>query len=81
VWNAGPAIATPPATAVATGMTSPVALTMVERAGSGAGQSADLTLAQAVRAAPGLNPRSLATAWNLSPGDAGRLLNDPEMEA
>jgi hypothetical protein len=81
VWHDVPAIATPPATAVATGMTSPVALTMVERAGSGAGQSADLTLAQAVRAAPGLNPRSLATAWNLSPGDAGRLLNDPEMEA
>jgi hypothetical protein len=81
VWNDVPAIATPPATAVATGMTSPVALTMVERAGSGAGQAADLTLAQAVRAAPGLNPRSLATAWKLAPGDAERLLSDPAKEA
>ncbi len=74
VWNDVPAIATPPAAAVATGMTGPVALTMVERAGSGAGQSADLTLAQAARAAPGLNPRSLAAAWHLDPGDAGQLL-------
>jgi hypothetical protein len=77
VWNDVPGIATPPATAVATGMTSPVALTMVERAGSGAGQSADLTLAEAVRAAPGLNPRLLATAWNLDPGAAARLLPGP----
>jgi hypothetical protein len=74
VWADVPAIATPPAAAVATGMTSPVALTMVERAGSGAGQSADLTLAQAVSSAPGLTPRSLAAAWNLSPGAAERLL-------
>jgi hypothetical protein len=81
VWNDVPAIATPPAMAVATGMTGPVALTMVERAGSGAGQSADLTHAQAVSAAPGLTPRSLATAWNLSPGDAERLLTAPEKEA
>jgi hypothetical protein len=81
VWNDVPAIATAPAAAVATGMTGPVALTMVERAGSGAGQSADLTLAQAVSAAPGLRPRSLAAAWNLSPGDAERLLTAPEKEA
>ena len=81
VWNDVPAITTPPAAAVATGMTGPVALTMVERAGAGAGQSADLTLAQAVSAAPGLNPRSLAAAWKLSPGDAERLLTAPEKEA
>lgn len=86
VWNDVPGIATTPATAVATGMTSPVALTMIERAGSGAGQSADLTLAQAVQASPGLNPRSLAAAWNLEPGDAARLLagseqNPSQMEA
>lgn len=81
VWNDVPAITTPPAAAVATGMTGPVALTMVERAGAGAGQSADLTLAQAVSAAPGLTPRSLAAAWNLSPGDAERLLTAPEKEA
>jgi hypothetical protein len=78
VWNDVPGIATSPAAAVATSMTAPVALTMVERAGSGAGQLADLTLAQAVQAAPGLNPRSLATAWNLDPADAARLLTDPE---
>ncbi len=81
VWSDVPAIATPPATAVTTGMTGPVALTMVERAGSGAGQTADLTLAQAVSAAPGLAPRSLAAAWNLSHGDAERLLTVPEKEA
>jgi hypothetical protein len=81
VWSDVPAIATPPAAAVATGMTGPVALTMVERAASGAGQPADLTLAQAVSAAPGLAPRSLAAAWNLSPGDAERLLTAPEKEA
>jgi hypothetical protein len=78
VWTDVPAIATSPAAAAVGGMTSPVALTMVERAGSGAGEAADLTRALAVRAAPGLNPRSLAAAWNLSPGDAERLLSDPE---
>jgi hypothetical protein len=59
-------------------MTAPVALTMVERAGSGAGQAADLTLARAVRAAPGLNATSLAAAWNLDPAGAERLLTDPD---
>jgi hypothetical protein len=78
VWADVPAIATPSATAVVTGMTAPVALTMVERAGSGAGQAADLTRALAVRAAPGLNARSLAAAWNLDPADAERLLTDPD---
>jgi hypothetical protein len=78
VWADVPAIATPPAAAVATGMTAPLALTMVERAGSGAGQAADLTLALAVRAAPGLNARSLAAAWNLDPAGAERLLTDPD---
>lgn len=67
VWADVPAIATPPATAVATGITAPVALTMFERAGAGAGASgpADLTLSRAVRAAPGLDPQRLAAAWNL----------------
>jgi hypothetical protein len=81
VWADLPAIATPPAAALATGMTAPVALTMVERAGSGAGQAADLTLAQAARAAPGLNAQSLAAAWNLEPGDAVRLLTSPHPAA
>jgi hypothetical protein len=78
VWADVPSIATPPATAVATGITAPVALTMFERAGAGAGESADLTMARAVRAAPGLDPRRLALAWNLSAADADRLLRDPE---
>ena len=78
VWADVPAIATPPAAAVANGITAPVALTMFERAGAGAGGSADLTMARAVRAAPGLDPHRLAAAWNLTAAAADRLLRDPD---
>ncbi len=75
VWAEVPAIATPPAAAVANGMTAPVALTMFERAGASTGGSADLTMAKAVRAAPGLDPHRLAAAWNLTADHADRLLS------
>jgi len=61
--------------AVANGMTAPVALTMFERAGASTGGSADLTMAKAVRAAPGLDPHRLAAAWNLTADHADRLLS------
>jgi hypothetical protein len=66
VWTDVPALTTPADEAVADGLVAPVSLTMFERAGAGAGTSADLTLAQVVRSAPGLNPERLATAWNTS---------------
>jgi hypothetical protein len=74
VWSDVPALTTPPEQAVADGMVAPVSLTMFERAGAGAGDSADLTLAQTVRSAPGLDPRRLATAWSVSVAHAARLV-------
>jgi hypothetical protein len=64
VWTDVPALTTPPDEAVADGLVAPVSLTMFERAGAGAGTTADLTLAQTVRSAPGLKPERLAAAWN-----------------
>jgi len=76
LWTEVPALTSTPADGVATGMVAPVALTMFERSGSGAGQSADLTMARTVRAAPGLRPERLAAAWNLSAAEATSLLSD-----
>jgi hypothetical protein len=82
VWSDVPALQTTTDEAVADGLVAPVSLTVFERAGAGAGTSADLTLAQAVRAAPGLDPDRLATAWNVTVEDAHALLRgvDPEHE-
>jgi hypothetical protein len=80
VWTDVAALTSSPSDAVVTGMTAPVALTMFERAGAGAGGSADLTLARAVRSAPGLDPVRLAAAWNLPASLADRLLRDPDPE-
>lgn len=81
VWSDVPAVVTPPEQAVADGAVAPVSLTMFERAGAGAGTSADLTLAQTVRAAPGLDAARLAAAWNVSVDDAHRLLRGAEPPA
>jgi hypothetical protein len=77
VWQDLPAITTTSEQGVTGGMVPPVALTMFERAGSGAGESADLTGARLVRAAPGLNAAALAAAWDLAPEQAARLLAQP----
>jgi hypothetical protein len=74
VWTDVPAMASTPAEGVASGMVTQVSLTMFERAGSGAGEAADVNLAQAVRSAPGLDPIRLAAAWNLTAPDAHQLL-------
>ena len=77
VWQDLPATSATPEQGASTGMVPAIALTTFERAGAGAGQSADLTGAQLVRAAPGLNPTALARAWNVAPDEASRLLAQP----
>ena len=81
VWTDIPVVVTSAADAVADGLAAPVSLTMFERAGAGAGSAADLTLAQTVRSAPGLDPGHLAAAWQVSVADAGRLLRGVEPAA
>jgi hypothetical protein len=77
VWTDVPAIAATPREGVTDGMVAPVSLTMFERAGAGAGASADVNQVAVVRNAPGLVPQRLAAAWNLTPPQATRLLNNP----
>ena len=60
--------------ALRTGMVAPVSVTVLERAGTGTGTSADTTGLQAARAAPGLDPVRLASAWNISAVQAQQLL-------
>jgi hypothetical protein len=78
VWRAVPAIVSTPADAVTHGMTAPVAVTVFERAGTGAGEPADVNGVRAVRAAPGLDPGRLARAWNVSAQQARSLLAGAE---
>jgi hypothetical protein len=74
VWSDIPVLTTTTDAAVADGLVAPVSLTVFERAGAGAGPAADLTQAQAVRAAPGLDADRLAAAWDLAVTDAHALL-------
>jgi hypothetical protein len=80
VWTDVSDMASTAEAGVADGMVAPVSLTMFSRAGAGAGSSADLTLAQSVRAAPGLRPQSLATAWNVAVDTARQLLGTSARE-
>ena len=81
VWTDVPALTTTTDAAMADGLVAPVSLTMFERAGAGAGTSADLTLAETVRSAPGLDAGRLATAWNVSVGHALHLLHSVDARA
>ena len=55
-------------------MVAPVSVTVLERAGTGAGAPADTTGLRAAKGAPGLDPVRLASAWNISAGQAQQLL-------
>jgi hypothetical protein len=67
--------------AVTDGLVAPVSLTVFERAGAGAVPGADLTLAETVRAAPGLRAERLAAAWNVGVDQARQLIRSPEPPA
>ena len=60
--------------ALRSGLVAPVSVTVLERAGNGAGAPADTTGIQAARNAPGLDPVRLASAWNIPAGQAQQLL-------
>ena len=75
-----PAVTTTTDEAVTDGLVAPVSFTVFERAGAGAGTAADLTLADTVRAAPGLRAERLARAWNVGVDQARQLLRSTEPE-
>jgi hypothetical protein len=74
VWNDVPKIVADPPDALQNGMVAPVSVTVLERAGAGAGASADTTGLQAASSAPGLDPVRLAAAWRVTPEQAHSLL-------
>ena len=73
-WDLVPQMVSDQPDALRTGMVAPVSVTVLERAGTGTGTSADTTGLQAARAAPGLDPVRLASAWNISAVQAQQLL-------
>jgi hypothetical protein len=74
VWSVVPQIVSDPPDALRHGMVAPVSVTMFERAGTGAGESADTTGIQAASRAPGMDPARLARAWSVSAAQAQQLL-------
>ena len=74
VWSGVPNMVVDSNDGLAQGMAAPVAVTVLERAGAGAGQAADATGLRAARAAPGLDPEAVARAWQLTPAVARDLL-------
>jgi hypothetical protein len=74
VWTDVPQMVAEPADGLRHGMVAPVAVTVLERAGAGAGASADTQGLQSARAAPGLDPEQVARAWNVTPDEATKLL-------
>lgn len=74
VWSVVPQIVSDPPDALRHGMVAPVSVTLLERAGTGAGEAADTTGLRAAGHAPGLNPALVARAWNVSPEQAQSLL-------
>lgn len=75
VWTDVPDIVMGAQEALQQGMAAPVAVTVLERAGSGAGAPADTTGIEAVRAAPGLDPVAVARAWRVTTDEARALLS------
>ena len=55
-------------------MVAPVAVTVLERAGAGAGESADLQGLETASKAPGMDPQRLASAWGMTTAQATSLL-------
>jgi hypothetical protein len=74
VWDVVPQMVSEKPDALRSGMVAPVAVTVFERAGSGAGAPADTTGLQAAKDAPGLDPVRLASAWNIPAAQAQQLL-------
>lgn len=74
VWSVVPQIVSDPPDALRHGMVAPVSVTVFERAGTGAGESADTTGIQAASRAPGMDPALLARAWSVSAEQAQQLL-------
>jgi hypothetical protein len=74
VWSEVPQMVADPADGLRHGMVAPVAVTVLERAGAGAGASADTLGLQSAARAPGLDPENVAKAWNVSPAEARALL-------
>ena len=74
VWDVVPQMVSERPDALRSGMVAPVSVTVLERAGTGAGAPADTTGLQAAKGAPGLDPVRLASAWNISAGQAQQLL-------
>ena len=74
VWDVVPQMVSEKPDALRSGLVAPVSVTVLERAGNGAGAPADTTGIQAARNAPGLDPVRLASAWNIPAGQAQQLL-------
>ena len=55
-------------------MVAPVAVTVLERAGAGAGASADLQGLETASKAPGMDPQRVASAWGMTTAQATSLL-------
>jgi hypothetical protein len=74
VWSDVPSMVADQPDGLHHGMVAPVSVTVLERAGAGAGTPADTTGLQAAANAPGLDPARLAAAWRVTPGQAQALL-------
>ena len=75
VWSEVPQMVTDAPDALRQGMVAPVSVTVLERAGSGAGDAADTTGLQAAGGAPGFDPARLASAWQVTAKEAAALLS------
>jgi hypothetical protein len=74
VWSSVPEMVAPASDGLRHGMVAPVAVTVLERAGSGAGASADTNGIETAARAPGLDPQLVAQAWQVTPDQARALL-------
>jgi hypothetical protein len=79
VWKTVPDVVVDPPDALRLGMVAPVSVTVLERAGAGAGTPTDATGRKAVDGAPGLDAGRLAQAWRVPPDQAAQLLAGARM--
>ena len=84
VWGSVPEMVSNASDGLQHGMVAPVAVTVLERAGAGAGASADIQGLQTASSAPGMDPQRVASAWGLTTAQATKLLrgtgDPPEAE-
>ena len=74
VWGSVPEMVSDASDGLRQGMVAPVAVTVLERAGAGAGASADLQGLETASKAPGMDPQRLASAWGMTTAQATSLL-------